>query len=49
MWWEGMFSLLGDLCDPKGRKFDGLSLFVIVVIVVTAIAVARPYLSYLTP
>ena len=33
MWWDGMFSLLADLFDPKDpRKRDALWVFVVVII-----------------
>lgn len=33
MWWDGMFSLLADLFDPRDpRKKDALWVFVVLVI-----------------
>lgn len=33
-WWDGMFSLLADLLDPKDPRSKGyLALFVIIVII----------------
>lgn len=41
MWWDGMFSLLADLLDPKDpRKKDFLWVVVIVVIIAVCIGFA---------
>ena len=47
MWWDGMFSLLGDLLDPKGgRKLDWLSIVVIVTILVVCIVGYRRFILF---
>lgn len=39
MWWDGMFSLLADLLDPKDpRKKDALWIFVILLILAVTVA-----------